>query len=62
MGQISITSAHGKKGRVTQFEGYSDRAEEKMYSQLIKVLKLHYEKHPHKLSNAMKTLAYNAGS
>ena len=45
-----------------EFEGYSDRAEEKMYSQLIKVLKLHYEKHPHKLSNAMKTLAYNAGS
>ena len=44
MGQISITSAHGKRGRVTQFEGYSDRAEEKMYSQLIKVLKLHYER------------------
>ena len=57
-----MTAAHGTKGRlVMAFEGYSTRAEEVMYSQMIKVLKLHYAKHPHKLSPAMCTLAYNGG-
>ena len=58
---ISLTSAHGKKGRmVMDFEGYSERAEGSMYKQLMKVLKLHYAKHPHLLSAAMQKLAYNS--
>ena len=59
-GLISVTSAHSKKGRfVREFEGYSERAENGMYKQMIKVLKLHYHKHPHNLSAAMQVMAYN---
>jgi hypothetical protein len=55
-----VTSAHGKKGRlVLEFEGYSTKSEESMYKQMIKVLKLHHAKHPHKLSPAMQKMAYN---
>ena len=58
-----MTSAHGKKGRlVVEFEGYSERAETSMYKQMIKVLKLHYEKHPHNLSPAMQKMAYNSST
>ena len=60
---ISVTSAHGKHGRlVIEFEGYSSKAEESMYKQMIKMLKEHYAKHPHKLSAEMSKLAYNGGN
>ena len=58
-----MTSAHGKKGRlVMEFEGYSTKAEEVMYKQMIKVLKLHHAKHAHKLSPEMQKLAYSGVS
>ena len=58
-----MTSAHGKKGRlVMAFQGYSSAAEEKMFEQLIKMLKEHYHKHPHKLSPTFQSLAYNGGT
>ena len=58
-----MTSAHGKKGRLVQeFEGYSERAEGSMYKQMLKVLKLHYEKHPSKLSHVMQKMAYNGST
>ena len=44
------------------FEGYTTAAEEKMYTQLIKMLKEHYQKHPHKLSPTFQKLAYNGGA
>ena len=58
-----MTSAHGKKGRhVIEFEGYSSKAEESMYKQMVKMIQLHYAKHPHKLSASMSKLAYNGGN
>jgi hypothetical protein len=45
-----------------EFEGYSTKAEEVMYKQMIKVLKLHHAKHAHNLSPEMQKLAYNGVS
>ena len=41
------------------FQGYSTRAEEQMYKQMVKTLKLHHAKHAFKLSPVMQQLAYN---
>jgi hypothetical protein len=59
VGGISVTAAHGQKGRVVMdFQGYTTKAEETMHKQMIKVLQLHFAKHPQKLSTAFGDLAY----